>query len=178
MLQISAIFLLKCIYSLRFPSRKSGKKNITKRGQHEVVTSLVWRFVAVLEPYQGRLYPAVVRGFDVVPAGRAFERGTFKLGPRCELDGGGFTGTTCCELGSGGFAGITRCELGGRRFAGTRLAGPEPGPRGMNPLIISFSKLDGLQNIRRRQIVNVVFESAKDEIKSPVHNGLRAVPIV
>lgn len=32
--------------------------------------------------------------------------------------------------------------------------------------------LDGFQNTRQRQIVNVLFESVKDELKSLVHNGL------
>ena len=53
--------------------------------------------MAVFDPYQGRLFPAVVRWFDVVAAGRpvgTFERGTFELGPLCEPGGGGFTGTT------------------------------------------------------------------------------------
>ena len=39
----------------------------------------------------------------------------------------------------------------------------------MNPFNISFSSLvlDGIQNIRRRQVVNVVFESVKEKIINP-----------
>ena len=56
--------------------------------------------MAIVGPYQGLLFAAVVRCFDVVATGRpcgtfevgTFERGTFELVPRCEF-GGGFAGT-------------------------------------------------------------------------------------
>ena len=106
--------------------------------------------MAAIEP-QGRLFPAVVFcWFDVTATGRplafvAFERGTFEMVPRCKFGG---------------------------EFAGTPLArrhGPRGGPRGTSPFNISFSSLmlDEFQNIRRRQVVKVVFESVEDKIKNP-----------
>jgi len=52
-------------------------KTSTKRAQHEVQHHFSVGFVATLWPYQGRLFAAVVRWFDVVATGRplgGFER--------------------------------------------------------------------------------------------------------
>jgi hypothetical protein len=54
-------------------------------------------------------------------------------------------------------------ELPGGGLCRPLTGPPLVGPRGRNRPVISFSKLDVFQNIRRRQIVNVVFEGGTNK---------------